>query len=453
MKIAHVSDVHRLSRSVTPEMLDELFGDDYDTFDYMVAADALFPVPYAVTAWLRRDDNIIDWIGSLTVKTFDLQVYWWRQLHERGIHHPSTHAAKRRLGLMRERHREALALLAERNKPKRIPVPVSRALDRLEKQHAQEYERYIEEQRRIHGPLDNPPTRSPEAMRLLNMSQEEFDAVVSADVLDHTLDDGLAEFLVAARWRDTLIRLGDKTLARLGAPPSDARHSARFMVSDQHLPAEPTGSWVRPMAFLAHVQARLIECLDIRRRHKKTLSELLFIPAEERLRAAHYAEYVRYRLEEEAARAKGTDHIPPPYPRRFPELRERLTAAGWDVLFVRKGDVAWLEARRGGEWMTVKGKQHPKKSGGWKKNLGFYVCRTDFADLWYAVGEERWMAIAGSTPGLADLEPVPLSSKDRVWDLAEKQVAPVYVTGEPEMPSAFGSSLSPRSAYASSRDV
>lgn len=428
MEITSVSDVHRLPRNISPEMLDEMFGDEYEAFDYMTAADALFDVPHAVTAWLRREDNMIDWIELLAVKTFALQVHWWGERRDNGPDDPSTQTAKHRLEMMRARYEEALVLLNQRNNPRRNPVPVSRAMDRLEEQYSQEFEGYLEDQRRLHGPLDDPPTRSRAATELLKLDQARFDDVVVDDVMSRPEREGLDDFRVAGRWRDTLIRLGDDTLDLLGVPPSATHGTARFAVADSYLPLEPTDVWARRMTFLSHVQARLIECNDIRRRHKQKLSDLLFIPAEEKLRDKHYVEYVRYRVEEEAACVKGTGHIPLPYPGGFLKVRERLIDAGWDVVFVRKGDTAWLDAHRDDQWMTVKGRQRPEGSGGWKKGLSFYVRWTGFADVWCGAIEDRIMAWATSVSGRSPEEDGLLSAKRRVWDPVEHRVAPVYVT-------------------------
>jgi hypothetical protein len=315
MKLRGITDVpRRIHPHTTPQELDALTKDDEDLFSLLVVAEAVLPrVPLGIVTWLRQPHVSAEWLETLILHEGLHQIAWWTRTRALGLPADHAYAPWNALCGIRARMAEAEAVVAEQTRPRSHSASESRALNRLREAHAQEWDAMVAELRAKHNlPADPPVTTG--VQKLLNLDDDAFRRLVGGDVNNRVHVKDLAHRAVSSRWRDALIELGVNTLAGLGLPTTKidkATDRRSFTVPDKKLPVGPLdrdeiAAWVARLTFLAHLRVRLRERAMLRHKANRAATDLIYQPAEEHLRLTYFAEYARYRLENNSSPAPTT---------------------------------------------------------------------------------------------------------------------------------------------------
>lgn len=306
-RLKQFSDVHKLSRRITAEELQERYGDDYEAFTFLAVAEAVMTsLPLGVVTWLRQPYNSADWVEALVHQEAVHQIAEWTRTMELGATHDRTIQAHTTRQAIRDRLVEARKIALSHTEPVRHSRAEAAALNRLCQAHPTEYEQLKTELSQTVGVALHTSV-PPSVQQLLDLDHEAFRALVASDVKNQAREPDLAHGAVSGRWHRALVELGARTFATLGLPdvPVDASiDPARFAVADSWLPAGPlsrqeTRWWADRLTFIAHVRVRMTERARLTRVAKRERSEHVIHPAQHQLRMNHFPEYARYRLQAE----------------------------------------------------------------------------------------------------------------------------------------------------------
>lgn len=301
----------RLSQKITPDELDEMFGDDPDSFSLLAVAEAVLPrCPLGIATWLRQPANSAEWAETLVKNEGLHQIAWWTRKVTLGDEATSTRHAWDALQAIRARAAEAAEIAGLHAKPLSRKAPEARALECLKQAHHDEYAQLVDSLRRRHNMPFKTPTTA-DADKLLKMSDEAFRNAVAQDVRNEQTVDDLAHPAVTPRWHKALVALGALAFDALGLPTEkigDTADERSFAVPDRWLPNGPLSQkdmapWVARLTFLTHLRVRLMERARLRQAANREVTDKVYGPAEEHLRSMYFAEYARYRIQESSKEA------------------------------------------------------------------------------------------------------------------------------------------------------
>ncbi|MFF4989484.1 hypothetical protein ACFY19_19990 [Streptosporangium saharense] len=382
-----LADVAQLDPGITPEELQEQYGDDPDTISLLTVAEAtLNRVPSGLSRWLVSEEVCDVWEDVLTRQEGLHQLSWWNSVLGSGFDDPATRRAERRLARIRQRGVEA-RLIVEARAGLSADRATASALAALMADHREEAE-----------PLFH-PKRNDDVARLLTMGAVAFRELVGNDIKDSGVCHALRHPALLSRWYEALVAIGTMAFTEIGLEVTPARVRNLFAVPDPHLIQArhdtPRERWASKLTFLTHVRAALVEHDRLSRRADAPLHRHLI----ER-HPVRYAELV------EQARQDPRNHRPPPrppHPSVFDGHADVLREHGWDVRWIFDGHRVWLDAwpigertgrpslpawRTGGRLIATAVRNRNTGRSAWRWSAPTYV--------FYGRGQGRYTLLTGA---------------------------------------------------------
>lgn len=218
-----LADVAQLDPGITPEELQEQYGDDPDTIGLLTVAEAtLNRVPSGLSRWLVSEEVCDVWEDVLTRQEGLHQLSWWNSVLGSGFDDPATRRAERRLARIRQRGVEA-RLIVEARAGLSTDRATASALATLMADHREEAEPPF------HPDGDN------EIARLLAMGAVAFRELVGNDIKDSGVCHALRHPALLSRWYEALVAIGTMAFAEIGLEVTPGRVRNLFAVPDPHL--------------------------------------------------------------------------------------------------------------------------------------------------------------------------------------------------------------------------